>query len=168
MKLLIPLFFVALLQTCGLQKVDHNEHLESRIELILKEANCTKAGANPHLNFSSLTDFDWDRLFVVGAYQSIGDLYINSKIDINEIEDHSIRFGKVSQHVLVFTLENKIVSYVKYPRTGDFNPIINMKKGYTPQAAIFSVCERGDSTYQGLPIFQVTPDIKRSGDQVSL
>jgi len=168
MKLLVPLFLIALLQTCGFQNVNHNETLETKITAILKEADCTKSGNTPHLNFSSITDFIWDKLYVVGAYQSIGELYINAKIDLNQIEDNSIRYGKVNQHVLVFTLDNKIVSYVKYPRTGDFEKIVETKKGYTPQEAIFSVCERGDSTYKGLPIFQVIPDSLISGDQVSL
>ena len=158
MKLVIPFLIIALMQSCGLQSVDHNEDLENKITSVLLEADCKKAGSNPHLDFNTITDFEWDKLYVVGAYQSIGALYLNAKIDINQIKDPSIRYGKVSQHVLVFTLNNQIVSYVKYPRTGDFDNIVNMKKGYRPQEAIFSVCERGDSTYQGLPIYQILPD----------
>lgn len=78
---------------------------------------------NSEINFQSVIDFKWDSLLVIAPYSSPRQVF----------KDNGLRWQRISTNItssdhitlLIFLKNNKIVSYVDYPRSkGDFTCLI--------------------------------------------
>ena len=154
-KLVLIALQIFFLQSCIIQNVSHNSALEKKIKSTLEKANCKAGIEYINLDFKSLTNFEWERLYIVGPFTNLGQLQKTAKIDISQVKDDKIRYGKTNNFILAFTKNKKVIAVLKFPRIGDFTDIINLKSGYNPEDAVFNVCERGDSTFLGERIFKI-------------
>lgn len=101
-----------------------------------------QAGEIPVVDFSSITTFSWDRLYIFGPYTSsekidsiLGSFWIGSRFTSIKSSDRIT--------LLVFTKNGRVVQYLEFPRgQGDFSPADN-GKGYAIEESRFLVDESG-------------------------
>ena len=155
-KIAIIALQLILLQSCIIQTVSHNSALESKIKSRLESLHPKAGLENIDLDFKSLTNFDWERLYIIEPFNNLEQLKKTAKVNIDLVKDDKIRFGRTNNFIFAFTKNNEVVALSKFPRTGDFSEVVNTKNGYSPEDAVFNICERGDSTFLGERIFKIT------------
>lgn len=101
-----------------------------------------QTGEIPVVDFSTITTFVWDRLFVFGPYtspeqidSSLGSFWLGSRFTSIKSSDRVT--------LLVFTKNGHVVQYLEFPRGwGDFSMVDN-ELGYTIEESRFIVDETG-------------------------
>jgi len=118
-----------------------NENDRNSLKVSLAAAiSQTYSGDLSIVDFSVLTNFSWDRLYVFGPYttskmidKSLGRFWFGSRFTTIESND------RIS--LLVFTKNGHVVQYLEFPRwQGDFSTVIN-KSGYSVEESRFTVDE---------------------------
>ncbi len=101
------------------QSIKQNLEVKQQMINIVKEYK--EDNQKNILDIAKLTDFEWDKLYVVRPYERLNkfieknDLILNGKIETQIEVDESVC-------LLLFVGENKILSYIEYPRVeGDFS-----------------------------------------------
>lgn len=123
--------------------IKENTELKNTLDILVKGK--IEKSENTTIDFYEITKFKWDKLYIVTPYvnpkkyskkHGIEGIYsVITNIELND-----------DINCLVFVLNNKIVSYVNYPRNkGDFCNIEKTKtEGFTPKEAKFQyVIENG-------------------------
>ncbi len=114
-------------------KMDVN--LQNKIE--------TTIATQSTIDFSTITDFDWDTLYVFTPYSSPNEILnndsiitFNSRFNI-EYLDNIVMLGFVNDHYLI--------AYVELPRNQVTNlPTISMR--FSKKTALFKICSTGSDT----------------------
>ena len=107
-----------------------------------QEVQKNRAGDIDLVDFSLLTSFSWDKLYIFSPYSppesidtALGKYWIGSRF--TEIKSSD----RIS--LLVFTKNGKVVRYLEFPRSrGDFSPAAN-ESGYPMPLAKFIVDDKG-------------------------
>ncbi|AOZ90776.1 hypothetical protein [Paenibacillus crassostreae] len=132
---LITVLLVSVLVT--LLSLDKDQKLLSASEL---KESFKKVEDNGEFSFDSITNFEWDTLYLLTPYSSIDqikDIRGIKNIDTNISESDSI-------NLLVFSKENKVVTYLDFPRIyGDFAYVT--QKQYERHKAVF-ILDRNEIT----------------------
>jgi hypothetical protein len=113
-------------------KLTENEHLKRVMESTITSNNLIK--------IKDLTDFYWDKLYIITPYSNLKEFANINKIkDIKRINTQV----EVTEgiNLLIFTYNKKIVSYLNYPTNhGDFEVgKANTKYDFFPGEAIFKI-----------------------------
>lgn len=114
-------------------------HLKSKIIACVEEFK--KDHQANSLTMASLTDFDWDTLYVISPYSNveifieanglIAKEKINSSIEVND-----------GINLLLFVKNGEIISYVEHNRaSGDFTYSNELKDRYSSQESIFQMTQ---------------------------
>ncbi len=119
-KLKFALLFLAML---GCQNPNHKsleypfQNVEEEISIPLKNQN------SDIIDISKLTPFSWDRLYIFKPFTPIKS--INSELGFTWEEANKTLINQDdSYNLLVFTIKNEVVNYIKWPRgKGDFSKI---------------------------------------------
>lgn len=94
------------------------------------------------INFQSLTDFKWDKLYIFFPYTPTDEIINTLGFNWSKVEKTSIWCDE-GINLLVFVSNERVVKYIEYPRNyGDFLSL--NKKVFTPQEAIFELRKQGD------------------------
>lgn len=101
-----------------------------------------QAGEIPVVDFSTITTFAWDRLYVFGPYTSpekidasLGSFWLGSRFTSIKSSDRVT--------LLIFTKNGNVIQYLEFPRgQGDFSTADN-RMGYTIEESRFIVDETG-------------------------
>ena len=120
----------------------------------LQKADC-RNGQAAELNLAELTDFSWNKLYIMGPYHNLALLNKSAGVDLSSIRNDETRFGKGNHYTLVFVREDQIQSLVKFPKMGDFSELEDYLHGYSPAEAIFKICESEEETFMGEKIYLV-------------
>jgi hypothetical protein len=118
-----------------------------------------KKGEVSEINISLLTTFTWDRLYIFGPYTNLSkldSLFGNSWFGYSW-RDSCRTSVDLSDGValLVFALENKVVTCIDYPRYTngtdghDFADLQKYESGFLPEEARFVLDERGRAIWVG-------------------
>jgi len=96
----------------------------------------------------TMTDFQWDRLFVFHPYESRRG--IHEAIGIDFLKDDEIPdIVEERDCFLVFVKEGRVVEYFTYPRfKGDFEPLSEKTGGFSPEEAILEVVSRDNGRWK--------------------
>ena len=88
-----------------------------------RSAQAAVGSTNPVLTISSVTEFQWDKLFIFGPYTP--EKKIHEQLGYNWAEAEKTHIDSSDTfHLLVFVNNGKVVRYFKLPRTiGDFQGI---------------------------------------------
>jgi hypothetical protein len=102
-------------------KIGENVELKKEIEAIVRnEDNRTEEVL---INMNAITDFDWDRLFILTPYTDPVMFFNGVGIGWNKTINTSIKYND-SIGLLIFTYESEIINYIEYPRqSGDFSDL---------------------------------------------
>lgn len=120
-----------------------NSDLEKRLETKIK--NKVESKDQTPFNIKSLTDFDWDHLYIFTPYTP----FTFIKETIGEEADKLKKVNMDTReeiNLLVFMNNGKIESYLEFPRRkGDFDKI-NRPEGFNPESASFiaTIEDRGE------------------------
>ena len=102
------------------ESLDKAENKELKNKLILTVENNIKYKKECTVNIKDLTDFQWDNLYIFTPYTFIDSIHVYLGFKWS----HAIFTGinnRDDMNLLVFTNNNKVVSYIEYPRSkGDF------------------------------------------------
>jgi hypothetical protein len=112
-----------------------NNSLKTKItELTIK----SHEDNNVKLEFQKITDFEWDKLYIITPYMPVKDFCKENGIKGVASIDTSIEINDTI-NLLMFVLDNNVVSYVNFPRNqADFYTIrTDSKQGFTPKDAVF-------------------------------
>ncbi len=108
--------------------------LEKKIEI--------EASKNESIDFKEISNFDYDNMSVVTPYTNVNE-YLASQNIINANIDSSIEY-RDDINLIVFTLKNKLITYVIYPRTsGEFD--IKKSTTFPSNKHKFEIIESNDS-----------------------
>lgn len=121
------------------KNLDENNSLKTKItDITIKshKDNTVK------LEFEKITDFKWDKLYIITPYMPPKDFCKGNGINGVASIDTSIEINDTI-NLLMFVLDNKIVSYVNFPRNqADFSTIAKAnKQGFSQKNAIFGFKE---------------------------
>ncbi|PGS48415.1 hypothetical protein [Bacillus sp. AFS041924] len=94
---------------------------------------------NTELDFAKITNFKWDKMIIVTPYLNFKDQLRENNINGNVKLNSSIEWND-SIYLVVFTKNNKIVSYVNYERkNGDFSFNRPLNLGISQKNAKFKI-----------------------------
>ncbi|UOQ83536.1 hypothetical protein [Gracilibacillus salinarum] len=98
------LLLLLLLTYCTLNKVPHNEELRESVFFIVKDKS------NTEISMNTLTDFDWDKGFLIPPYSSQES--IDKQLGVHFSDPSSIDF-RDDIYLFVFMKDNEVVQYVE-------------------------------------------------------
>ena len=118
---------------------DENNSLKIKITEITIKSHKDK---DIKLEFQNITDFKWDKLYIITPYISPKDFCKENGIKGVASIETSIEINDTI-NLLIFVLDNKIVSYVNFPRNqADFSTIGKAnKQGFSQKDAVFGFKE---------------------------
>jgi sensor histidine kinase YesM len=149
---LVILFMMAII-FLGFVVIGHKctDYDDSRSLLVNNLENAIsqyQAGEISVIDFSSLTDFTWDRLFIFGPYTS--SKTINNNLGTYWPCSHFTRIFYIdSMSLFVFTNNGHVVQHLDFPRTMKEYLPIEGNSGYSVEETIFIVDERGRLIWVG-------------------
>lgn len=118
MKKTIIMAFCLIFSCQNFFQLESDEILSERIKKeIHKENNI--------INFSSLTNFDWDNLIILGPYTSIEDIEKEFDLDLTNINQNGIAYSDHS-NLIVFLKKKKSTK------------IVEISKVFIPQRVLIS------------------------------
>lgn len=112
-----------------------NHILETRLIEV-----CQSSTENSIIDFKEITNFKWDKMHIVTPYVDLKDYCEENKLKLDRNIDTQIKYND-SINLILFTLDNKIVSYINYQRQyGDFTMTgIDNKNGINSDKAKFRI-----------------------------
>ena len=129
MRRILSLYFLTLIVAIGPAGCSrYDKHVEEALAEIAKSKDTT--------SISELTSYEWDKLYVIGPYQSFDCSVIKG---IPKKVNGSVKYQEFneSSFVLLFTLNQKFVSYSEV--RSNIMDELGVKDGvsvYTPEAVI--------------------------------
>lgn len=133
-SLVIMLSFCLCVASCSkpLEKSPSEKFSEKLAEAVVKKRGNSDTVL---IEFSKLTDFEWDSLFVFTPYTQVKE--INAALGYEWDDAASTGIDKFDQfNLLVFTLRGRVTRYVEHPRNlGEIHDYRGIKK----EDAIFEV-----------------------------
>lgn len=101
-------------------KFNNSLSAEIKPDKVLEEKIEILASKNENINFKEITSFDYDNMSVITPYTNVNE-YLSSQNITNTNIDSSIEY-RDDISLIVFTLKNKLITYVIYPRaSGEFD-----------------------------------------------
>lgn len=82
---------------------------------------------NNNVYFSSLTNFDWDSLIILGPYSSIEDVEKEFKLDLTNIKQNGITYSDF-YNLIVFLKNNKSIKIVEINKEFDQQRVLISKE----------------------------------------
>ncbi|MGG1679684.1 hypothetical protein ACIFOT_28785 [Neobacillus sp. NRS-1170] len=122
-------FSLILLASCSQVVGMHNKGLEKSISSALEKKSVTE------INFNSLTDFDWDKAYLITPYTD--QETISEQLGV-KFKDPANMAYRDDIYLLVFLDKNKVVQFVKIP-TKYGQLMDGNKDGFTPSNAIIKI-----------------------------
>jgi hypothetical protein len=130
--ILVSVFLATLYKNDHAEKtqLDQREQLATDLD---KLVNLFKNGKVDGIDISSITPFEWEKLYLFSPYSTAEQIFktLGFTDDIKSYisaDDGIILF--------VFVKDKKVVQYMDYLRNPDFNAVVN-ETGYSPSEAIF-------------------------------
>jgi len=71
-------------------------------------------GENRAVNFSEITDFDWEQLVIISPYSTVNNVLVETGLNWRNPVTH-IQHSDVNT-LLLFAYENNVVAFVHFPR----------------------------------------------------
>jgi hypothetical protein len=139
---IILIFVYVFLATISKKEQAENAQITQREQLAAdldKLVNLYKNGKVNGIDISSITSFEWEKLYLFSPYSTAEQIFktLGFTDDIKSYistDDGIILF--------VFVKGNKVVQYMDYPRNPDFNSVVR-ESGYSPSEAIFVLDNAG-------------------------
>jgi hypothetical protein len=148
-------FLVAIIVICIILSIcfafqihSSNSRIKLNNELISAKVQYQN-GALPYIDISTLTKFQWDRLYIFGPYAQCN--LINKKLDIvfwPECKFTGIE-GYDDISILIFTKQRHVIQYLVVNRSQiDFSTVTS-NTGYSPSNSLFKIDIYGNCTWEG-------------------
>jgi hypothetical protein len=146
-SLLYPIVIILILVSVFLATLSKKEQAENA-QITQREqfaadldklVNLYKNGKVNGIDISSITPFEWEKLYLFSPYSTAEQIFktLGFTDDIKSYisaDDGIILF--------VFVKDKKVVQYLDYPRNPDFNSVVR-ESGYSPSEAIFVLDNEG-------------------------
>ena len=113
--------------------------IRQRFERDLSERIKQQAQRDSSLSFRSVTDFEWDRLYIFQPYTTKSE--IEQTLRTTWTGSMSIESGK-GINLLVFTKNQRVVRYAELSRDIDF-VVPKTAKGWSPTDSVFPITSDG-------------------------
>lgn len=126
--------FVILL---GLSIYIHSQSMKYEPEL--KEKIKFHASNSKSFELSSLTDFQWDKMFAFSPYTKYKEVLKNNNIKIPILASYNLTTGDDNTVLIIFTYKSKIVSYLYYDYKDGCFAITNRNRFISKDKSTFIV-----------------------------